>query len=57
MEHLTEFESMLFSSELKIAADKDEHATSGTGRLAINGANGVLALLEGEARELGYDIR
>ena len=48
---------MLFTSELKIAADEDEHATSGAGRLAIDSANGVLTLLEGEASKLGDNIR
>lgn len=47
---------MLLSGKLKIAADEDEHAAVGAGRLAIDGGNGVLALLEGEASELGDDI-
>ena len=47
---------MLFSGELKIAADEDEHATARARRLAIDSANGVLALLEGKASELGDNI-
>jgi len=56
MEHLAELESVLFASELKIPGDKDEHAAGGTRRLAIDGGDVVLALLEGEAGELSDDV-
>lgn len=55
MEHLTKLESVLLASELEIAGDEDEHAAAGSGRLAIDGGNGMLALLEGEGREFGDD--
>ena len=54
--YLTELEDMLFTRKLEIAADEDEHATSGAGRLAIDGGDVVLALLEGEGGELGDDV-
>ena len=53
---LTELESVLFAGELEVAADEDEHAAGGAGRLAIDGGDGVLTLLEGEAGELGGDV-
>lgn len=46
---------MLFASELEVTADKDEHAAGRTRGLAIDGGDAVLALLEGEADELGDD--
>jgi hypothetical protein len=55
--YLTELEGVLFASKLEIAADKDEHTASGAGGLAVDGGDGVLALLEGEAGELGHDVR
>lgn len=54
--YLTELEGMLLASKLEIAADEDEHAASGAGGLAVDGGDGVLALLEGEAGELGHDV-
>lgn len=54
--YLTELEGMLLTSKLEIAADEDEHAASGAGGLAVDGGDGVLALLEGEAGELGHDV-
>jgi len=56
MEHLAEFESVLLARELEVAANEDEHAAGGARRLAIDGGDAVLALLEREASELGYDI-
>jgi len=46
---------VLLAGELEVAGDKDEHA-AGAGGLAIDGGDGVLALLEGEAVELGGDV-
>ena len=54
--YLTELEDMLFTRKLEIAADKDKHATSGAGGLAVDGGDVVLALLEGEGGELGDDV-
>lgn len=51
--YLAEFECVLFTSELKISADEDEHAASGAGWLAVDG---VLALLEEEAGEVGHNV-
>jgi len=55
MEHLAELESMLFTSELEATGDEDEHAAGGTRRLAVDGGDCVLALLERESGELRYD--
>jgi len=55
-EYLAEFESVLFTGELEVAADEDEHAAVDTGRLAVDGGDGVVALLEREASELGDDV-
>ena len=55
MEHLAELESVLFASELEIAANEDEHAAGGARGLAIDGGDAVLTLLEREAGELGHD--
>lgn len=55
MEHLAELEGVLLTGELEVAGDKDEHA-AGAGGLAIDGGDRVLALLEGEAVELGGDV-
>lgn len=54
--NLAELESVLFTSELKIAGDKDEHTAGGTRRLTIDGGDVVLALLEREAGELSDDV-
>lgn len=56
MEHLAELESVLFTSELEITGDENEHAPSGTRGLAIDSGDGVLALLEGKASELSDDV-
>lgn len=56
MEHLTEFEGVLFAGELKITTDKDEHAAVSARRLTINGGDGVMALLERERSEFSDDI-
>lgn len=48
---------MLLAGELEVAADEDEHAAGGAGGLAVDGGDGVLALLEGEGRELSDDAR
>ena len=53
---LTELESVLFAGELEVATDEDEHAAGGSGGLAVDGGDGVLALLEGEAGEFGGDV-
>ena len=55
MEHLAELESVLFTGELEIAADENEHAADGARGLAIDGGDAVLTLLEREAGELGHD--
>jgi len=47
---------VLFAGELKVAADEDEHAAVDTGRLAVDGGDGVVALLEREGSELGDDV-
>lgn len=56
MEHLAEFEGVLFTSELEITADEDEHAAVGTGRLTINGGDGVMTLLERKGSKFGDDV-
>lgn len=53
--YLTELEGVLFAGELKIAADKNKHATGRTRGLTIDGVDVVLALLEGETGELSDD--
>lgn len=47
---------MLFTGKLEVAADEDKHAAVDAGGLAIDGGDAVLALLEGEAGELGDDV-
>lgn len=47
---------MLLAGELKVARDEDEHAARGARGLAIDGGDGVLALLEGKRSELGNDV-
>lgn len=47
---------MLLAGELEIAADEDKHAAGGARRLAIDGGDAVLALLEGETGELSDDV-
>ena len=54
MKHLAELESMLLANELEVTADEDEHA-AGAGRLAIDGGDVVLALLERKAGEFNDD--
>lgn len=46
----------MFAGELEVAADEDEHAAAGTGRLAVDGGDGVVALLKREGSELGDDV-
>lgn len=46
----------MFAGELEIAADEDEHAGVDAGGLAIDGGDGVLALLERERGEFGDDV-
>jgi len=46
---------VLFASELEVAADKDKHASVDTGGLAVDGGDGVVALLEREGSELSDD--
>jgi len=36
---------VLFANELEVAADKDKHADVDAGGLAVDGGNGVVALL------------
>jgi len=47
---------MLFAGKLEVAADEDEHAAVTSGGLAIDGGDGVLALVEGKGSELGDDV-
>lgn len=56
MEHLAELEGVLLAGELEITADEDEHAVVDAGGLAVNGGDGVEALLEGKGGELGDDV-
>lgn len=46
---------MLLSGELEISADKHEHAAEDRRRLAVDGRDGVLALLEWQLCELPAD--
>lgn len=55
MEHLAELEGVFLALQLQGTADEDEDTASGAGRLAINGGDMVLTLLEREASELGSD--
>ena len=54
-EYLAELESVLFAGELKVSADEDEHAGVDAGGLAVDGGDGVVALLEREGSELSDD--
>lgn len=54
--HLAELESMLFTGELEVTGDKDEHATSRARGLTIDCGDAVLALLEGKASKLSDDV-
>lgn len=56
MEHLAELESVLLAGELEVAADEDEHAGVDAGGLAVDGGDGVVALLEREGSEFGDDV-
>ncbi|XP_020202557.1 uncharacterized protein LOC109788280 [Cajanus cajan] len=47
---------VLFSGELEVAADEDEHAGVDAGGLAVDGGDGVVALLEREGSEFGDDV-
>lgn len=47
---------MLLAGKLEISGDEDQHTTGGAGGLAIDGADAMLALLEGETGELGDDV-
>lgn len=53
---LAELKCVLFAGELERAGDEDEHAAGGTGRLAIDSSDRVLALLERKRGELGDDV-
>lgn len=53
---LTELESVLLAGELEVTADEDEHTAGWARGLAIDGGDAVLALLEGQAGELGRDV-
>lgn len=52
MWYLAELKGVLFAGELEVAADEDEHA----GVMAIDGGDGVMALMEGEGGELGDNV-
>ena len=56
MGYLAELEGVLLAGELEVAADEDEHAAGGGGGLAVDGGDGVVALVEGEGGELGDDV-
>ena len=56
MGYLAELEGVLLAGELEVAADEDEHAAGGRGGLAVDGGDGVVALVEGEGGELGDDV-
>lgn len=56
MKDLTELKSVLLSGKLEIAADKDEHTAGRSRRLAIDGGDGMFALLERERCELVNDV-
>lgn len=55
-EYLAELEGVLFAGKLEVAADEDQHAGVDAGGLAIDGGDGVLALVEGKGSELGDDV-
>ncbi len=57
MEQLTELKRMLFTGKLEITRNENEHASGGTGWLAIDGGDGVLALLKWKASKFGDDVR
>ncbi|KAJ6702202.1 hypothetical protein OIU74_013366 [Salix koriyanagi] len=46
----------MFAGELEITGDKNKHTTSRTRRLAINGGDVMLALLERESNKFRNDI-
>lgn len=46
----------MFTGELKVTADEDKHASVDGGWLAIDGGDGVMALLERQRSELGDDV-
>lgn len=46
---------MLFAGELEVTGDENEHTGSRTRRLAIDGRDVMLALLEGKRGELSDD--
>ncbi|MFS7948489.1 hypothetical protein Hanom_Chr06g00560611 [Helianthus anomalus] len=50
--YLTELQSVLFTSKLEITTNKDEHAARRSRGLAIDGSDGMFALIEGERSEL-----
>ncbi|MFS7970341.1 hypothetical protein Hanom_Chr09g00819901 [Helianthus anomalus] len=45
--YLTELKSVLFTRKLQIPTNKDEHTASRSRGLAVDGGDGVFALLEG----------
>lgn len=53
---MAELESVLFTDELEIGGDKNKHATSRTRKLAINGGDEILALLERKSNRFSSDI-
>ena len=53
---LAELEGVLLAGELEVAGDENEHTGGGTRRLAVDGGDVVLALLERERCELGDDV-
>lgn len=54
--YLAELEGMLFAGKLEVSADEDEHSGADAGGLAIDGGDGMLALVEGKGSELGDDV-
>jgi mediator of RNA polymerase II transcription subunit 10 len=47
---------VLFTDELEISGDKNKHATSRTRKLAINGGDEMLTLLERKSNKFSNDI-
>lgn len=56
MEHLAKLERVLFAGELEITGHENKHSTGGARRLAINGGDLMLALLEGQTGEFTSNI-
>lgn len=55
MERLGELDGVLLGAGADRAGDEDEHASLGSRRLAVDGDDLVLAMLEGERAELAGD--